>query len=75
MNLVTAQPVLKKRARTFFAELQDQICAALELVDGVGRFREDLWTPPSCHRSAASDGLLAQRKLDPALPVPHRGQS
>ena len=44
MNLVTAQPVLKKRARTFFAELQDQICAALELVDGVGRFREDLWT-------------------------------
>jgi coproporphyrinogen III oxidase len=41
---VTELAVLKERARSFFAELQDQICAALELLDGVGRFREDLWT-------------------------------
>lgn len=37
-------PVLKRRARTLFAELQDQICSAIESLDGVGRFREDLWT-------------------------------
>jgi coproporphyrinogen III oxidase len=31
------------RAATFFRELQDEICAALERTDGDGRFREDLW--------------------------------
>ncbi|MEK6285318.1 MAG: oxygen-dependent coproporphyrinogen oxidase [Acidobacteriota bacterium] len=41
---MTDQPILKERARTFFAELQDHICSALELLDGEGRFREDLWT-------------------------------
>ena len=41
---LSEQQILKERARTFFAELQDQICSALELLDGVGRFREDLWT-------------------------------
>lgn len=38
------QTVLKVRARNLFSELQDQICDALELLDGVGRFREDIWT-------------------------------
>jgi hypothetical protein len=40
---VNAQQVLKDRARVFFAGLQDEICRALEQVDGRGRFREDLW--------------------------------
>jgi len=35
--------MLKARARDFFAELQDEICRALEQLDGRGRFREDLW--------------------------------
>jgi coproporphyrinogen III oxidase len=37
-------PALKERARDFFAELQSEICAALEEVDGSARFREDLWS-------------------------------
>jgi coproporphyrinogen III oxidase len=37
------QKPLKERAADFFAELQDEICAALERVDGASRFREDLW--------------------------------
>jgi coproporphyrinogen III oxidase len=41
--VVTDRQTLKVRARDFFAELQDEICAALETLDGVARFREDLW--------------------------------
>ena len=40
---MNAQRVLKDRARDFFAGLQDEICRALEQLDGRGRFREDLW--------------------------------
>ena len=40
---MTPQPMLKARARDFFAGLQDEICRALEQLDGCGRFREDLW--------------------------------
>lgn len=36
--------MLKDRARDFFAALQDEICNALERLDGRGQFREDLWT-------------------------------
>jgi coproporphyrinogen III oxidase len=36
--------MLKERGRDFFAALQDEICAALEKIDGNARFREDLWT-------------------------------
>jgi coproporphyrinogen III oxidase len=35
--------MIKDQARDFFAELQDEICRALEDLDGPGRFREDLW--------------------------------
>ncbi|MEK6303040.1 MAG: oxygen-dependent coproporphyrinogen oxidase [Acidobacteriota bacterium] len=35
---------LKQRTRDFFAELQTEICAALEKLDGQARFREDVWT-------------------------------
>jgi coproporphyrinogen III oxidase len=39
-----AEPVsLHRRARDFFAGLQDDICAALEAVDGKARFRSDEW--------------------------------
>jgi coproporphyrinogen III oxidase len=34
---------LKERARDFFFALQDEICAALEKLDGGARFTEDLW--------------------------------
>ncbi|HVF89236.1 MAG TPA: oxygen-dependent coproporphyrinogen oxidase [Blastocatellia bacterium] len=37
------QKTVRAEARDFFAELQDEICAALEGVDGAERFREDLW--------------------------------
>ncbi len=40
---MTDRQTLKVRARDFFAELQDEICAALETLDGSARFREDLW--------------------------------
>jgi coproporphyrinogen III oxidase len=40
---VTDQQTLKVRARDFFAELQDEICASLETLDGAATFREDLW--------------------------------
>jgi coproporphyrinogen III oxidase len=36
-------PLLKDRARDFFAGLQDQICSRLEQLDGAAKFREDLW--------------------------------
>ena len=35
--------MVKTRARDFFAELQVEVCNALEELDGSGRFREDLW--------------------------------
>ncbi|HXG11767.1 MAG TPA: oxygen-dependent coproporphyrinogen oxidase [Gemmataceae bacterium] len=34
---------LHARAAAYFRELQDRLCAALEELDGPGRFREDLW--------------------------------
>src|SRR5262245_50086617 len=34
---------LRARAAAYFRDLQDRICAALEELDGAGRFREDLW--------------------------------
>lgn len=40
---MTEDSTLKERARNFFAGLQDEICEALEKLDGEGRFREDLW--------------------------------
>jgi coproporphyrinogen III oxidase len=33
----------RQRAATYFRELQDRICAALEALDGRARFREDPW--------------------------------
>ena len=35
---------LRERATDFFTGLQDDICAALEQLDGGGSFREDQWT-------------------------------
>ncbi len=32
--------------QSFFENLQDQICEALEVEDGVGKFEEDLWQRP-----------------------------
>ena len=40
---MTDAQALKVRARDFFAGLQDEICAALEELDGAAKFREDLW--------------------------------
>jgi coproporphyrinogen III oxidase len=34
---------LKQRTRDFFSQLQDEICAELERLDGQARFHEDLW--------------------------------
>jgi coproporphyrinogen III oxidase len=41
--VVADRHTLKTRARDFFAELQDEICSALETLDGSARFREDFW--------------------------------
>ncbi len=37
---------IQERAAAAFRTLQDQICAALEALDGRARFREDLWERP-----------------------------
>ena len=34
---------MHEQAVTYFRDLQDRICAGLEAIDGVGRFREDSW--------------------------------
>ncbi len=38
------KPALRQRAQEFFSELQDEICAALEKLDGEATFRQDLWS-------------------------------
>jgi coproporphyrinogen III oxidase len=43
---MSGEPVhesLKGQMRTFVEALQDEICSALEKLDGKGRFRQDLW--------------------------------
>ncbi|MBX7219503.1 MAG: oxygen-dependent coproporphyrinogen oxidase [Blastocatellia bacterium] len=42
----TNQTLLLDRARTYFANLQDEICHALENLDGQATFREDVWERP-----------------------------
>jgi len=37
---------LKQRMAAFTQALQDEICGALERLDGAARFREDAWTRP-----------------------------
>jgi len=36
----------RKEIQSYFENLQDNICEALESADGSGRFEEDLWTRP-----------------------------
>src|SRR5437899_1061759 len=36
-----------RRATDYFRGLQDRICAALEELDGRGRFRDDAWDRPA----------------------------
>lgn len=40
---VSAKRPIRKRARDFFAALQDELCRELERLDGGARFSEDLW--------------------------------
>jgi coproporphyrinogen III oxidase len=40
---VSDNQLLRERARDYFAALQDDICRALEQLDGGALFREDLW--------------------------------
>jgi coproporphyrinogen III oxidase len=37
---------MKDQFYHYIQNLQDQICAGLEAVDGVAKFREDLWNRP-----------------------------
>jgi len=43
VKAVSEQGPIKERAKDFFAGLQDEICLALERIDGSAKFREDLW--------------------------------
>jgi coproporphyrinogen III oxidase len=36
----------RRRAADYFRDLQDRIVAALEELDGAGKFREDSWERP-----------------------------
>jgi coproporphyrinogen III oxidase len=42
-NAMTSAAAMFDRSASYFQDLQDRICAALEEVDGPGRFREDRW--------------------------------
>ena len=37
---------MKNKFYKYIQDLQNQICAALEAVDGAAKFREDLWERP-----------------------------
>lgn len=37
---------MKDKFYAYIQNLQDQICAGLETVDGTAKFREDLWKRP-----------------------------
>ena len=37
---------MKERFLSFIQNLQDEICGALEQIDGQAKFREDLWDRP-----------------------------
>ena len=37
---------IKERFEAHIFDLQDRICAALEISDGLGRFEEDKWERP-----------------------------
>ena len=43
---MTTLDKLPDRAASWFRELQDRICRALEEIDGAARFREDEWSRP-----------------------------
>ncbi len=46
-NLVSTPPVdSRHRVKQFMQNLQDEICSALERLDGKARFREDQWERP-----------------------------
>jgi coproporphyrinogen III oxidase len=38
--------LMKDKFYAYIQNLQDQICAGLEAVDGTAKFREDLWKRP-----------------------------
>ncbi|MGH8125577.1 MAG: oxygen-dependent coproporphyrinogen oxidase [Rhodanobacteraceae bacterium] len=58
-----------KPVDVFLRDLQDRLCAALERVDGDGRFAEDVWTRPA----APTPALIAQAHPSSAAGVPAGG--
>ena len=48
---------LGERARSFFAELQEEICRELERIDGKARFGEDRWSHASGREGETGGGL------------------
>ncbi|GAB4040575.1 oxygen-dependent coproporphyrinogen oxidase [Spirosoma gilvum] len=44
--MTSEKGITKERITSFFLDLQDRICQALEVADGSGRFREDTWERP-----------------------------
>ena len=42
----------KEQIATYFEDLQDQICHALEKADGKAKFHEDNWAVPSAFSKA-----------------------
>jgi len=42
--------------RTYLTDLQDRICAAIELADGGERFHEDIWTRPADNPGLSGGG-------------------
>jgi coproporphyrinogen III oxidase len=48
----------RQRAASYFRELQDRIVAALEALDGAGKFRQDAWERPG--GGGGRSGVLAE---------------
>lgn len=41
-----SSPSIRARFEKMIRDAQDDVCAALEVVDGVGKFKEDVWSRP-----------------------------
>ncbi|MEM8524277.1 MAG: oxygen-dependent coproporphyrinogen oxidase [Bacteroidota bacterium] len=59
----TNNTITKEQVSTYFQSLQDDICRALESLDGAGKFQEDAWQRPGGGggRSRVIEGQLIEK--------------
>lgn len=45
-TISSSSPSVRARFEKMIRDAQDDVCAALEVVDGAGKFKEDVWSRP-----------------------------